>query len=153
MIRVAVSSHWTVVFLLRWSLPRVSLQSWAETTCLEPGAHQDLEIGGKKEGKLKILSLVSTACPWINLSIKKLKGCSCSTQAIKRIKIPAKFKVSTTSPQYFWPWLVKIHFNNIRRKCPSRLLTLFGDLWIKGQNLVNCFPASGWLVNIFKTWQ
>ena len=86
------------------------------------------KLEGKKEGKLKILSLVSAACPWINLSIKKQKSCSCSTQAIKRIKIPAKFKVSTTSQQYFWPWLEKIHFNNIRRKCPSRLLTLFRDL-------------------------
>ena len=151
MIRVAASSHRTVVFSLRRSLPRVSLQSWAETTCLEPGAHQDLEIGGKE--KRQILSLASIARPLINLSIKKLKGCSCSTQAIKRNKIPAKFKVSTTAQQYFWPWLVKIHFNNIRRKCPSRLLTLFGDLWIKGQNLVNCFPASGWFVNIYKTWQ
>ena len=98
--------------LLVWNLDRT--ETW--------------KLEGKKEGKLKILSLVSTARPLINLSIKKLKGCSCSTQAIKRIKIPAKFKVSTTSQQYFWPWLEKIHFNNIRRKCPSRLLTLFRDL-------------------------
>ena len=53
MIWVAVSSHQTVVFLLRRSLPRVSLQSWAETTCLEPGAHQDLEIGGKERRQIE----------------------------------------------------------------------------------------------------
>ena len=31
------------------------------------------KLEGKKEGKLKILSLVSAARPWINLSIKKQK--------------------------------------------------------------------------------